>query len=126
MNWKELRRFSNYQILTQIAYLDLKRKLENWLILEFIFIHWKTVKISQNDQIRMETWFTNVFLMNGTELRSFSHFQNLTKIAYPEFSRILQIDKFWSFSSLTVKLWKSVKMIKFKGLQVFCWGMEQN
>ena len=30
--------------------------------------------------------------MNGTELRSFSHFQILTKIAYPELSRNLQID----------------------------------
>ena len=53
MNGKELRSFSHYQILTSIAYLDLYRKLENWLILEFIFIHCKTVKVSQNDQIRI-------------------------------------------------------------------------
>ena len=53
MNRKELRSFSNYQILTWIRYLDLKRKLENGLILEFFFIHCKTVKVSQNDQIRM-------------------------------------------------------------------------
>ena len=38
------------------------------------FIHCKTVKVSQDDQIRMENWFTSVFLMNGTEIRSFSHF----------------------------------------------------
>ena len=29
--------------------------------------------------------------MNGTELRSFSHFQILTKIAYSELGRNLQI-----------------------------------
>ena len=28
--------------------------------------------------------------MNGTELRSFSHFQILTKIAYPDLSRNLE------------------------------------
>ena len=51
MNGKELRSFSHYQILTKIAYPDLSRKLENWLILEFFFIHCKTVKVSQKDQI---------------------------------------------------------------------------
>ena len=52
--------------------------------------------------------------MNGTELKSFSHFHLLTKIAYLDLCRYLQIDQFWSFSSFTVKLRKSVKMIKFK------------
>ena len=51
--WTELRSFSNFQILTKIAYPDLSRKLENWLFFEFFFIHCKTVKVSQNDQIRM-------------------------------------------------------------------------
>ena len=51
--WTELRSFSHFQILTKIAYPDLSRKLENWLFLEFFFIHCKTVKVSQNDQIRM-------------------------------------------------------------------------
>ena len=51
MNGTELRSFSNFQILTKIAYLS--RKLENGLILEFFFFHCKTVKISQNDQVRM-------------------------------------------------------------------------
>ena len=32
--------------------------------------------------------------MNGTELRSFNHFQILTEIAYPDLSRNLQIDYF--------------------------------
>ena len=51
MNGKELRSFSYFQILTKIAYLS--RKLENGLILEFVFIHFRTVKVSQNNQIRM-------------------------------------------------------------------------
>ena len=51
MNGTELRSFSHFQILTKIAYLS--RKLENGLILEFFFIHCKTVKVSQNDQIQM-------------------------------------------------------------------------
>ena len=50
----------------------------------------KTVKVSQNDQIRIWTWFTSGFLMNGTELRSFSHFQILTWIAYSDLSRNLE------------------------------------
>ena len=53
MNGRELRSFSHFEILTKIAYLDISRKLENALILEFFFIHCKTVKVSQNDQIRM-------------------------------------------------------------------------
>ena len=78
MKRTELRSFSHFQILTKIAYPDLSRKLENGLILEFIFIDCKTVKVSQDDEIRMKTLFTSVFLMNGTELISFSHFQILT------------------------------------------------
>ena len=78
MNGTELRSFSHFQILTKIGYPDLGRKLVNWLFLEFFFIHCKTVKVSQNDQIQMQTWFTSGFLMNGTELRSFSQFQILT------------------------------------------------
>ena len=48
------------------------------------------MKVSQNDQIQMQTWFTSGFLMNGTELRSFSHFQILTWIAYSDLSRNLE------------------------------------
>ena len=51
MNGTELRSFNHFQILTYIVYPNLSRKHENWLILEFFFIHSKTVKISQNDQI---------------------------------------------------------------------------
>ena len=53
MNGKELRNFSHYQISYKIAYPDLSRKLDNSLILEFFCILCKTVKVSQNDQIRM-------------------------------------------------------------------------
>ena len=129
MNGTELRSFSHFQILTSIAYSDLSRNLENWLILMFAFIPCETVKVSQDDQIRIETWFRSRFFMNGTELRSFSHFQILTKIAYPTLAENLKIDYFWSFSSFTVKLWKSVKMIKFKcklDLQVVSWWMVQS
>ena len=55
MNETELRSFSHFQIFTEIVYPDLGRKLENLPILEFLFIHCKTVKVSQDDQIRMET-----------------------------------------------------------------------
>ena len=51
MNGKKLS--SQYQILTKIAYLDISRKLENWPILKFFFIHCKAVKVSQDDQIQM-------------------------------------------------------------------------
>ena len=90
MNGTELRSFTHFQILTKIVYPDLSRKLENWLFLEFFFIHCKTVKVSQNDQIQMQTWFTSGFLMNGTELRSFSHFQILTWITYSDLTRNLE------------------------------------
>ena len=129
MNGTVLRSLSHFQILTEIAYPDLRRKLDNWLFLEFFFINCKTVKVSQIDQIQMQTWFTSFFLMNGTELRSFSHFQILTKIAYPDLSRKVENWLFLEFSSFTVKLWKTVKMIKFKcklDLQVVSWWMVQN
>ena len=129
MNGTELRSFSDFQILTWIGYSDLSRNLENWLILMFAFIPCETVKVSQDDQIRIYTWFRSRFLMNGTELRSFSHFQILTKIEYLDLSRKLENWLFLEFSSFTVKLWKSVKMIKFEcklDLQVVSWWMVQN
>ena len=90
MNWTELRSFSHFQYLTKIACPDLSWKLENWLFLEFLFIYCKTVKVCKNDQIQMQTRFTSGFLMNCTELRSFSHFQILTWIAYSDHSRNLE------------------------------------
>ena len=90
MNGTELRSFSHFEILTWIGYSDLSRKLENWLFLQFFYVHCKTVKVSQNDQNQMQTWFTSGFLMNGKELRSFSNFQILTWIAYSDLSRTLE------------------------------------
>ena len=87
MNGKELRSFSHYQILT---YPDLSRKLINRLILQCFFIHCKTVKVSQKEQIEMYRSFKSVFLMNGKELRSFNHYEILTQIASPELSRKLE------------------------------------
>ena len=122
-NEKELRSFSQYQILTLIAYLDLSRNLENWVILKFVFIHCKTVKVSQDDQIQMKTWFTSFFLMNSTELRSFSQFHILTWIAYSGISRNLEnwlILKFVFIHSKTLQF--ECKL----DLQVFSSWMEQN
>ena len=48
------------------------------------------MKVSKNDQIQMQTWFRSGFLMNGTELGSFSHFQILTWIAYSDLRRNLE------------------------------------
>ena len=48
------------------------------------------MKVSQNDQIQMQIGFTSGFLMNATELGSFSHFQILTWIASSALSRNLE------------------------------------
>ena len=53
MNDTELRSFSHFQMLTWIAYSDLSRNLENWLILMFAFVPCETVKVSEDDQIRI-------------------------------------------------------------------------
>ena len=76
-------------------------------ILEFFFIHCKTVKVSQDDQIRMETWFTSVFLINGTELRSFNRYEILTWIADSDLSRNLENWWMWKFVFIH---WKTVKV----------------
>ena len=118
MNGTELRSFSHFQILTKIAYPNLSRKLENWLSLEFFFIHCKTVKVSQNDQIQMQTWFTSGFLMNGTELRSFSPFQILTWIAYSDLSRNLEN---WLFLEFFFIHCKTVKVSQNDQIQMQTW-----
>ena len=61
-----------------MAYSDLSRNLENWLILKFVFIHCKTMIVSQDVQIPMQTCNTSVFFMNGKKLISFSQYQILT------------------------------------------------
>ena len=83
----------------------------------------KMIKFECKHDLQVFSWWME------EKLNSFSHFKILTKIGYPDLSRNLQIDSFWSLSSLTVKLWKSVKMMKFKckdDLQVFSWWMEKN
>ena len=45
--------FSNFGFSEHNLDHVLSRNLENWLILKFVFIHGKTVKVSQDDQIRM-------------------------------------------------------------------------
>ena len=118
LNGTELRSFSHFQILFKITYTDLSWKLENWLFLEFFFIHCKTVKVTQNDQIRMYTWFTSVFLLNGTELRSFSHFQILTKITYPDLSWKLEN---WLFLEFSFIHWKTVKVSQNDQIRMQTW-----
>ena len=51
MNRKEFGSFSHFQILTKMAYAQ--QKSSNSLILKFVFIHCKAVKVGQDDQIRM-------------------------------------------------------------------------
>ena len=129
MNGTELRSFSHFQILTWITYSELSRNLENWLILKLVFIHCKTVKVSKDVQIRMKTWFASGFLMNGTEFRSFRHFQILTWIAYWDISRNLEnwlILKFVFIHCKTVKVSKDDQFECKHDSQVVSWWMEQN
>ena len=131
MNGTELRTFSHYQIFYQYCIPVLEQNSsKSWLILKFVFIHWKTVKVSHNDQIRMSTWFRSVLMMNGIELRSFSHYLTLTKNAYLCLSRNLQkLTNFEVHLHSLKKLWKSVKMIKVEckdDLQVYYWWMEKS
>ena len=65
------------------------------------------MKVSQNDQIQMQTWFTSGLLMNGRELGSISHFQILTWIAYSDVSRNIENWLFLMFAFIpceTVKV----------------------
>ena len=53
MNGTELKSFSHFQILSKIVYMDLSGNLQISLILKFVFISFKAVKVSQNDEIQM-------------------------------------------------------------------------
>ena len=130
MNGTELRSFSHFQILTRIAYSDLSRNLENWLILMFAFIslwncesQWRW----SNSNINM---IYKYFLDEWIRIKKFLViFKFWPKSDTRTLAENLKIDYFWSFSSFTVKLWKSVKMIKFEcklDLQVVSWWMVQN
>ena len=97
-----------FEIMTKIAEAGFLG--ENWnieLFLEFFFIHCKTVKVSQNDQIQMQTWFTSGFLMNGTALKIFIHFQILTRIAYSDLSWNLEN---WLFLMFAFIICETVKV----------------
>ena len=129
MNGTELRSFNHFQILTWIGSSDLSRNLENWVISMFAFIPCETVKVSEDHQIRIYTWFRSRFLMNRTELRSFSHFQILTKIAYPDVRRKLENWLFLEVFFIHCKTLKVSQNDKFKcklDLQVVSWWMVQN
>ena len=105
--WNRIMKFKSFSKFHKILFLGLRRNPDNWLILKFVFIHCIIVRVIENDQIQFETWFTSVFLINGTELRSFSHFRILTKIAYPDLSRNLEnwlILKFVLINCKTVKV----------------------
>ena len=129
MKGTELRSFSDFQILTKTTYPDLSRNIQISLILKFAFIQCKIAKVSRNDPIRLWTWFTCVFLMNGTKSRSFRDFQILRKMASPELSRNFENWLILKFIFLECKTRKTQsKMITFNckhNLHVFSWWMEQ-
>ena len=64
------------------------------------------MKVSKNDQIQMQTWFTSGFLMNGTELRSFSLFKFWPK-PYSDLSRNLEN---WLISMFAFIPYETVKV----------------
>ena len=57
MNGSELRSHtelkSHFQILTKIVYAEFSRNLQIDKFFKFVFTHCKSVKVSQNDQIRI-------------------------------------------------------------------------
>ena len=91
MNGTELRSFSHFQILTKIAYPDLSRKLENWLFLEFFFIHCKSVKVSQNDQIRMLECYMDWFLSLICKNYIFKYFVKTIEPTSLKFCMIIEL-----------------------------------
>ena len=126
MNGTELRSFSHFQILTWIAYLALSRNLENWLIWclpSFPVKLWKSVKMIKfeykHDSEALSWWMEQ----NQEVLVIFKYWPKSHTWTLAE---NLKIDYFWSFSSFTVKLWKSVKMIKFKCKLDFTSGFLMN
>ena len=53
MNGTELRSVSHFQILSLIAYPDLRRKLLKLTNFGVFFFHCKALKVNQDDQIQM-------------------------------------------------------------------------
>ena len=64
------------------------------------------------------------------KIKKFQSFWNFYQNSHTQaLAEILKIDSFWGLSSFTVKLWKSVKMIKFNckhDFEMFSSLMEQN
>ena len=103
--WKWLK------LLNSVPFI--KKRLLNHIYIQ-IWSSWLTFKVSQGMKVNIKISQFSRFLLR-------SHTRTLAEN--------LKIDYFWSFSSFTVKLWKSVKMIKFKcklDLQVVSWWMVQN
>ena len=71
MNGTELRSFSHFKISTIIANLDLSRNLQIALILKFVFIHCKAVKVSQNDQNSNVKMIYKCFLDEWKRIKKF-------------------------------------------------------
>ena len=111
MTGQELRSFSHFDILTLIAYTELSRNLENWLILRFVFIHcklWKSVKkikLEYKYDLQVFSWWIEKNYEDLVLIKFWprSHTQILAEN--------LKIDQFWSLFPFSVKLWKSLKMI---------------
>ena len=53
-----------------MAYSDISRNVENWLILKFVFIHSKTLKVSEDDQIQCKHGL-QVFLDEWDRIKQF-------------------------------------------------------
>ena len=71
MNGTELRSYSHFQILTWIANSYLRRNIENWIILKFVFIHCKAVKVSQMDQNSNVKMIYKCFLDEWKRIKKF-------------------------------------------------------
>ena len=71
MNGTELRSYSHFQILTWIANSYLRRNIENWIILKFVFIHCKAVKVSQMDQNSNVKMIYKSFLDEWNRIKKF-------------------------------------------------------
>ena len=97
-----------------------------WNFSSFTVKLWKSVKMIKFEyklDLQVVSWW---MVLNWEVLVIFKFWPESDTRTLAE---ILKIDYFFSFSSFTVKLWKSVKMSKFKcklDLQVVSWWMVQN
>ena len=102
----KIKKFFSFWNLDQNGIPDLSRNLINWLILKFIFFDCKTTESQSKCSNLIANMIYACFLDEWQKLRSFSHFQILTKIAYPYLSRSDEnwlILKFLFFDCKTTK-----------------------